>query len=184
MMTCAPVSLFGLSSTGFMSVCGARRAACACTACARPISPPSPVTALFSAMFCGLNGATFTSCRTSQRHKAATSVLLPASEVVPCTMIVLAFILKTFFVHEKHETKQFSTQVLQFISCIFVLFVDNRFFQVHRLSSPSESDKRAHCASSRGKPKRTLDGVSNRRVNMPCCASCSCTFAASAQHTH
>jgi hypothetical protein len=60
MMTCAPVSLLGLSRTGFMSVWGASPAACACSACARPISPPSTVTALFSAMFCGLNGATGT----------------------------------------------------------------------------------------------------------------------------
>ena len=58
MMTCARVSVFGLSSTGFMSVCGASPAACACSACARPISPPSTVTAELSAMFCGLNGAT------------------------------------------------------------------------------------------------------------------------------
>src|SRR5512145_504728 len=75
-----------------MSVCGARHAACACTACARPISPPSGVTALLSAMFCGLNGATAMPCRTSQRHSAATSVLLPASEVVPWTISVQALI--------------------------------------------------------------------------------------------
>ena len=41
--------------------CAARcRRPCACSAWARPISPPSAVTALFSAMFCGLNGATRT----------------------------------------------------------------------------------------------------------------------------
>src|SRR3989338_11148357 len=184
MMTCAPVSLFGLSSTGFMSVCGARRAACPCPACARPISPPSPVTALFSAMFCGSNGTTRTPCRSSQRHKAATNVLLPASEVVPCTMTVLAFILKTFFAHENARNKLQNLRKKLFCFVTFVFFVDNKFFQVHRLSFPNESAKRAHCASSRGKPKRTLGGVSNRRVSMPCCASCSCTFAASAQHTH
>lgn len=82
-MTCAPVSLLGLSSTGFMSTVGARPAACACRACARPISPPSAVTALLSAMFCGLNGATRTPARCAMRHRPATSVLLPASEVVP-----------------------------------------------------------------------------------------------------
>lgn len=37
-------------------------------------------------MFCGLNGATRTPRRTRMRHKAATSVVLPASEVQPCTM--------------------------------------------------------------------------------------------------
>lgn len=83
MITWAPMSVFGLSSTGFMSVCGASRQAWAWTAWARPISPPSAVTALFSAMFCGLNGTTATPRRASQRHSAVTRVLLPASEVVP-----------------------------------------------------------------------------------------------------
>src|SRR6185437_8953857 len=86
MMTCAPVSDEGLSNTGFMSLCGATPAAMACKACARPISPPSIVTALFKAMFCGLNGATRTPSRLSRRHSAATTVLFPASEVVPCTI--------------------------------------------------------------------------------------------------
>ena len=83
MMICAPVSELGLSRTGFMSVCGASPAACACSAWARPISPPSAVTALLSAMFCGLNGTTATPRRLSTRANPATSVLLPASEVVP-----------------------------------------------------------------------------------------------------
>src|SRR3989338_6435132 len=89
MITWAPVSLLGLSSTGFISVCGASPAAWACTAWARPISPPSAVTALLSAIFCGLNGTTLTPWRLSQRHSAVTKVLLPASEVVPCTINVL-----------------------------------------------------------------------------------------------
>src|SRR5450830_39227 len=88
MMTWAPVSLDGFSSTGFMSVCGATPAATACRAWARPISPPSAVTALLSAMFCGLNGTTATPWRLSRRHRAATTVLLPASDVVPCTIKV------------------------------------------------------------------------------------------------
>ncbi len=91
MMTCEPISVVGLSSTGFMSVCGSSPQACACTACARPISPPSSVTAAFRAMFCGLNGATLIPRRRRARHRAVTRVLLPASEVVPCTMRVLAF---------------------------------------------------------------------------------------------
>jgi hypothetical protein len=37
-------------------------------------------------MFCGLNGATRTPRRFKTRHIAATSVDLPASEVVPCTI--------------------------------------------------------------------------------------------------
>ena len=87
-MTWAPMSLDGLSSTGFMSVCGSMPAAIACSAWARPISPPSRVTALLRAMFCGLNGATRTPRRFNKRHSAATTVLLPASEVVPCTIRV------------------------------------------------------------------------------------------------
>src|SRR5450830_695502 len=88
MMTCAPVFDDGFSSTGFMSVCGAMPAARACKAWARPISAPSAVTALFKAIFCGLNGATETPRRFNSRHRAATTVLLPASEVVPCTIRV------------------------------------------------------------------------------------------------
>ena len=88
MMIWAPISEEGLSSTGLKSVCGGRRAAIACSAWARPISPPSAVTALFKAMFCGLNGATRTPCLASTRHRPATSVVLPASEVVPCTIRV------------------------------------------------------------------------------------------------
>src|ERR1039457_4220503 len=90
MITCAPTSVFGLSNTGFMSVWGAIPQAMACAAWSRPISPPSAVTAELSAMFCGLKGATRTPFRTSHRHSAATNVLLPASEVQPCTMSIRA----------------------------------------------------------------------------------------------
>ena len=41
-----------------MSTCGSTPAASACATWARPISPPSRVTKLLSAMFCALNGAT------------------------------------------------------------------------------------------------------------------------------
>src|SRR5881275_2220761 len=61
---------------------GASRAARACTACARPISPPSTATAALFDMFCGLNGATFKPRRTSTRASPATSVDLPALEPV------------------------------------------------------------------------------------------------------
>ena len=60
----------------------------ACKAWARPISPPSIVTALLSAMFCGFIGATRTPSRCNKRQSAATTVLLPASDVVPCTIKV------------------------------------------------------------------------------------------------
>src|SRR5574343_1137985 len=86
MMTWARLSVVGLSSTGLKSVWGGRPQASACSAWARPISPPSTVTAELSAMFCGLKGATRTPRRLRMRHRAATSVDLPASEVVPWTM--------------------------------------------------------------------------------------------------
>ena len=41
-----------------MATVGSMPAAAAWPAWARPISPPSTVTAAFSAMFCALNGAT------------------------------------------------------------------------------------------------------------------------------
>ena len=82
-ITCAPVSVSGLSSTGFMWTLGASRAARACTAWARPISPPSTATAALFDMFCGLNGATLRPRRTSDRASPATSVDLPTFEPVP-----------------------------------------------------------------------------------------------------
>ena len=54
---CEPVPLWGFSSTGFMCTLGGTPQARACTACARPISPPSAVTAALFDMFCGLEGA-------------------------------------------------------------------------------------------------------------------------------
>jgi hypothetical protein len=69
MITCARLSVAGLSSTGLKSECAGRPAASACSACARPISPPSMVTAELSAMFCGLKGATRTPRRCRMRHR-------------------------------------------------------------------------------------------------------------------
>ncbi len=56
--TWEPVSLVGLSSTGFMSTRGLMPAASACTTWARPISPPSASANELSDMFWLLNGAT------------------------------------------------------------------------------------------------------------------------------
>ncbi len=56
--TCEPISLWGFNSTGFMWTEGATPAARAWSAWARPISPPSAVTAALFDMFCGLNGLT------------------------------------------------------------------------------------------------------------------------------
>src|SRR6185295_6513076 len=53
---------------------------------ARPISCPEGVTTELSDMFCALNGATRTPSRASSRHRPATTVLFPASEVVPHTI--------------------------------------------------------------------------------------------------
>ena len=84
--TCEPVSVCGLSSTGFMSREAGTRHARACSACARPISPPSAVTAALLDMFCGLKGRTRSPRRVNARHSPATSRDLPTSEPVPCSM--------------------------------------------------------------------------------------------------
>src|SRR5215472_11341046 len=83
---CAPISLCGLSSTGFMCTLGGTRAARACSAWARPISPPSAVTAALFDMFCGLNGRTRRPRRVNARASPATSSDLPTSEPVPCSI--------------------------------------------------------------------------------------------------
>src|SRR6185437_540603 len=83
---CAPRSDCGFKSTGFMSVVGLTRHAFAWSAWARPISPPSSVTAALFDMFCGLNGRTARPRRTSARPSPATSSDLPTSEPVPCSI--------------------------------------------------------------------------------------------------
>ena len=85
-ITCAPTSLCGLSSTGFICTDGSTQAASACSACARPISPPSAVTAALFDMFCGLNGLTLSPRFTSARASPATSSDLPTLDPVPCSM--------------------------------------------------------------------------------------------------
>src|SRR5258706_11163340 len=66
-----------------MSVCASRTAACACSACARPISPPSIVTAALFDMFCGLKGSTRCPRRVAARASPATMSDLPTSEPAP-----------------------------------------------------------------------------------------------------
>src|ERR1700751_5991472 len=70
-----------------MSVCGSAPGAGACSACARPISPPSTVTAALFDMFCGLNGSTRTPRRVAARARPATMSDLPTSEPAPWIMI-------------------------------------------------------------------------------------------------
>ncbi len=82
-MIWAPTSVSGFSSTGFMSVCGSTPAARACKACARPISPPSTVTAALFDMFCGLNGSTRRPRRMAARARPVTMSDLPTSEPAP-----------------------------------------------------------------------------------------------------
>ena len=89
-ITCAPISLCGFSSTGFMCTDGATPQARACSAWARPISPPSAVTAALFDMFCGLNGRTRRPCRVKARHSPATISDLPTSEPVPWNMMAAA----------------------------------------------------------------------------------------------
>src|SRR5512132_524295 len=84
--TCAPISDCGLSSTGFISVLGSTRQERACSAWARPISPPSAVTAALFDMFCGLNGRTARPRRVYTRASPAVISDLPTSEPVPCSI--------------------------------------------------------------------------------------------------
>src|SRR3954465_3630128 len=69
---------------------GATPAARACNACARPISPPSAVTAALFDMFCGLNGGTFSPRKVSAGASPATTSDLPTSEPVPWNMMARA----------------------------------------------------------------------------------------------
>src|SRR5580700_10286065 len=69
-----------------MCTLGATRAARACRAWARPISPPSAVTAALFDMFCGLNGRTARPRAANARARPATIRDLPTSEPVPWNM--------------------------------------------------------------------------------------------------
>ena len=69
-----------------MSTWGSIPAASACATWARPISPPSGVTKLLSAMFCALNGATRQPASASRRQNAAAIRLLPTWLAVPRTI--------------------------------------------------------------------------------------------------
>src|SRR3954447_20223752 len=84
--SCPIPSDCGFSSTGFMSVVGGTPRARAGGAWARPISPPSSVTAALFDMFCGLNGRTLRPRRVKARASPATSSDLPTSEPVPCSI--------------------------------------------------------------------------------------------------
>ena len=81
--TWAPMSDWGFSSTGFMSTVAGVRQASACKAWARPISPPSAVTAALLDMFCGLNGRTASPLSVKRRQRPATRVDLPTSDPQP-----------------------------------------------------------------------------------------------------
>src|SRR5690348_14223225 len=74
---------------------GATRAARACSAWARPISPPSAVTAALLDMFCGLNGCTRNPRLANARARPATTSDLPTSEPVPCTISARAAIVSS-----------------------------------------------------------------------------------------
>src|SRR5262245_48568854 len=67
-----------------MSLVGSTPAASACSACERPL--PSAQTAALFDMFWALNGATLIPRRAKIRHKAATIMLFPAEDDVPCTI--------------------------------------------------------------------------------------------------
>src|SRR3546814_11775153 len=79
-MVCAPRAYCGLSRMGFMSAVGDTPQARAWSAWARPISPPSRVTAALFDLFCGLKGRTVNPRRVKARASPATSSDLPTSE--------------------------------------------------------------------------------------------------------
>ena len=65
--------------------------------CALPISSPSFVIKEFNAIFCDLKGATrYPSCLKIRQSPAARR-LLPAFDIVPCTMIAFAILLLLLF---------------------------------------------------------------------------------------
>ena len=64
---------------------------CACTAWARPISPPSGVTAELRAMFWDLNGATRIPRFLSIRQKPAVRTDFPTSDPVPQNIRALQY---------------------------------------------------------------------------------------------
>src|SRR5215472_15411873 len=73
-----------------MSTEAATRQARACKAWARPISPPSTVTAALFDMFCGLKGSTPIPRLVAARARPATMSDLPTSEPAPWIMIARA----------------------------------------------------------------------------------------------
>src|SRR5258708_31924528 len=91
------------NSTGFMSRLGSSPHASACTACARPISPPPRRTAELFDMFWDLNGATRTLARANARHSAVTITLLPTSDAVPITIKLRALKTRLLFVQNSFE---------------------------------------------------------------------------------
>src|SRR5690349_18916917 len=75
-----------------MSTVAGAKHAWAWSAWARPISPPSAVTAALFDMFCGLNGRTRSPRLAQARASAATSTDFPTSEPVPCSISARAAI--------------------------------------------------------------------------------------------
>jgi hypothetical protein len=92
---CEPISLWGLRSTGFMCTEVGAKLARAWRAWARPISPPSAVTAALLDMFCGLNGRTTRPRRAKARQRPATISDLPTSEPVPWNIRQRASMVRT-----------------------------------------------------------------------------------------
>src|SRR4029079_11225264 len=76
----------GLSKTGFIPTHAATLLASACSAWARPISPPSKVAAELSDIFCALNGTTRYPSSAKMRPKPAVIIDLPTCEAVPRTI--------------------------------------------------------------------------------------------------
>ena len=83
MITWARLSVEGFSSTGLKSVCGGDAGGQRLQRLGAADLATIDGYRRIQAMFCGLNGATREPRRLRMRHSAATSVVLPASEVQP-----------------------------------------------------------------------------------------------------
>src|SRR5205085_8093104 len=110
-----------------MCTLGATRAARACSAWARPISPPSGVTAALFDMFCGLNGRTLSPRLVKARARPATSSDLPTSEPVPCSISARVIAALSCYCEERvSATRQSRGQVHQARDCFAALAMTAR----------------------------------------------------------
>src|ERR1700679_3084139 len=99
---------------GFIWTVGINPHASDCTACARPISPPSKVTQALFDIFCALKGATRTPWPCSHAQNAVVTQLLPAPEPQP--RIDRAFIATRLSLRGLHDGESLHHRISAIIS--------------------------------------------------------------------